>query len=46
VHRGWQLTAMPPCVCGCAGGSSYLAAKINEAKDLMLGKKRGGRSPF
>ncbi len=29
-----------------AGGSSFVAAKVNEAKDVLLGRKRGAGNVF
>ncbi|XP_057951691.1 mitochondrial import inner membrane translocase subunit TIM14-3-like [Malania oleifera] len=29
-----------------SGGSHYLASKINEAKDIMMGRTKGSNSPF
>ena len=41
AHRRIMIANHPD-----AGGSSFLAAKVNEAKDIMLGKKRSGSSIF
>lgn len=41
AHRKIMIANHPD-----AGGSSYIAAKVNEAKDILLGKKRSGGSVF
>lgn len=41
AHRKIMIANHPD-----SGGSSYIAAKVNEAKDILLGKKKSGGSVF
>lgn len=41
AHRRIMIANHPD-----AGGSSYIATKVNEAKDMLFGKKRSGSSMF
>jgi DnaJ family protein C protein 19 len=41
AHRRIMIANHPD-----AGGSSFIAAKVNEAKDILMGKKKNGSSIF
>jgi len=41
AHRRIMIANHPD-----AGGSSFIAAKVNEAKDILMGKKKHGSSIF
>ncbi|PSC73057.1 mitochondrial import inner membrane translocase subunit TIM14-1 [Micractinium conductrix] len=41
AHRRIMIANHPD-----SGGSSFIATKVNEAKDMMMGKKRGGSNIF
>ncbi len=41
MHRKIMVANHPD-----AGGSSYVAAKVNEAKDILTGRKRSGSDVF
>lgn len=41
AHRKIMIANHPD-----AGGSSYIATKVNEAKDMLTGKRRPGASMF
>ena len=41
VNNGMATLTTQP-----TGGSGYIAIKVNEAKDMLLGKKRSGGSVF